>query len=102
MLTSAVIPTLLIFSFTTAGRLQIAADTRPYYAGNGTQIRFVQIANDNHWQVGTKKEGKTEKLSAKKKASVIRLYLSGLSYDEIAAKTGVSKGTVANIVAETS
>ena len=26
------------------------------------------------------------------------MYLSGLSYDEIAAKTGVSKGTVANVV----
>ncbi len=41
-----------------------------------------------------------EKLSAKKKVSVVRLYLSGLSYDEIAAKSGVSKGTVANVVAE--
>lgn len=41
-----------------------------------------------------------EKLSPKKKTTVIKLYLSGLSYDEIAAKTGVSKGTVANVVAE--
>lgn len=41
-----------------------------------------------------------DKLSAKKKTTVIKLYLSGLSYDEIAVKTGVSKGTVANIVAE--
>jgi len=41
-----------------------------------------------------------EKLSAKKKGTVIRQYLSGLSYSEIAAKSGISKGTVANVVAE--
>ena len=41
-----------------------------------------------------------EKLSPKKKLSLVRLYLSGLSYDEIAVKTGVSKGTVANVVTE--
>ena len=41
-----------------------------------------------------------ERLTAKKKLSVVRLYLSGLSYDEIAARAGVSKGTVANVVAE--
>lgn len=41
-----------------------------------------------------------EKLSAKKRLNIARQYLSGLSYDEIAAKTSVSKGTVANVVAE--
>ncbi len=41
-----------------------------------------------------------EKLSLRKQLVVMRLYLSGLSYDEIAAKGGVSKGTVANIVSE--
>jgi predicted nucleic acid-binding Zn-ribbon protein len=41
-----------------------------------------------------------EKLSTKKKLAVVRQYLSGLSYDEIAAKSGVSKGTVANVVAD--
>ena len=41
-----------------------------------------------------------EKLSAKKKLTVVRHYLSGLSYDEIAVKSGVSKGTVANVVVE--
>ncbi len=41
-----------------------------------------------------------EKLSARRKVTAIRLYLSGLSYDEIATKCGTSKGTVANIVAE--
>lgn len=41
-----------------------------------------------------------EKLPTRKKTSVIKHYLSGLSYDEIAAKTGVSKGTVANVVAD--
>lgn len=41
-----------------------------------------------------------EKLSAKKRLAVVRQYLSGLSYDEIAAKTGTSKGTVANVVTE--
>jgi predicted nucleic acid-binding Zn-ribbon protein len=41
-----------------------------------------------------------ERLTAKKKLAIIRLYLSGLSYDEIAARCGVSKGTVANVVAE--
>lgn len=32
-----------------------------------------------------------------KKLAVVRQYLSGLSYDEIAAKSGISKGMVANI-----
>jgi len=41
-----------------------------------------------------------ERLTAKKKLAVVRLYLSGLSYDEIAAKSGVSKGTVANVATE--
>jgi transposase len=41
-----------------------------------------------------------ERLTAKKKLSVIKLYLSGLSYDDIAARSGVSKGTVANVAAE--
>jgi transposase-like protein len=41
-----------------------------------------------------------EKLSAKKKLTVVKHYLSGQSYDEIAVKSGVSKGTVANVVVE--
>jgi len=41
-----------------------------------------------------------EKLSSKKRLNITRHYLSGLSYDEIAAKNGVSKGTVANVVAD--
>jgi DNA repair exonuclease SbcCD ATPase subunit len=41
----------------------------------------------------------SQKLSAKKEMLVIKLYLGGMSYGEIAAKSGVSKGTVANIVA---
>jgi len=41
-----------------------------------------------------------ERLSAKKKVAIVRQYLSGLSYDEITAKSGVSKGTVANVVAD--
>jgi transposase len=41
-----------------------------------------------------------ERLTVKKRLAVIRLYFSGLSYDEIARKCGVAKGTVANVVAE--
>lgn len=41
-----------------------------------------------------------ERLSAKKKDAIIGQYLSGMAYDAIGAKSGVSKGTVANIVAE--
>jgi predicted nucleic acid-binding Zn-ribbon protein len=41
-----------------------------------------------------------ERLTAKKKLTVVRHYFSGLRYDEIAAKCGVSKGTVANVVTE--
>jgi len=41
-----------------------------------------------------------EKLTVRKKLVVVRLYLSGLSYDEIAARNGISKGTVANVVAD--
>ncbi len=40
-----------------------------------------------------------EKLSQKKHLTIIRLYLGGLSYQEISAKAGVAKGTVANVVA---
>ncbi len=41
-----------------------------------------------------------ERLSAKKKVAIVRQYLSGLSYDEVAVKSGVAKGTVANVVVE--
>ena len=41
-----------------------------------------------------------EKITPRKKLTVVKLYLSGLSYDEIVSKVGVSKGTVANVVAE--
>lgn len=41
-----------------------------------------------------------EKLSLVKKLNIVRKYFSGLSYDEIISKTGVSKGSVANVVAE--
>ena len=41
-----------------------------------------------------------EKLSLKKKLLIVRLYLAGLSYSEIAAKAGVSKASVANILTE--
>jgi predicted nucleic acid-binding Zn-ribbon protein len=41
-----------------------------------------------------------EKLTAKKRLTVVRLYLSGLGYGEVAARSGVSKGTVANVVTE--
>jgi predicted nuclease with TOPRIM domain len=41
-----------------------------------------------------------EKLTPKKKLSILMSYFRGLSYDEIAAKAGVSKGTVANVVAD--
>jgi predicted DNA-binding protein YlxM (UPF0122 family) len=41
-----------------------------------------------------------EKLSTKKKSTIVRQYLSGLSYDEIATASNVSKGTVANVVTE--
>jgi len=40
-----------------------------------------------------------EKVSIKKQLTIVRLYLSGLSYSQIVAKTGVSKGTVANVIA---
>ena len=41
-----------------------------------------------------------EKLTTKKKLAVVRQYLSGLPYDEIATKSSISKGMVANIVAD--
>lgn len=41
-----------------------------------------------------------EKISLKKKMLIIRLYLEGLSYSELAAKANVSKGTIANVIAE--
>lgn len=41
-----------------------------------------------------------ERLSLRKKLLVIKLYLEGLSYDEIAVKTSVGKGTVANVITE--
>ena len=41
-----------------------------------------------------------QKLSLRKQLAIVRLYLGGLSYDEIATRSGVSKGTVANVVAD--
>lgn len=41
-----------------------------------------------------------EKLSAKKKLTVVKVYLSGLSYGDIAVKSGISTGAVAGIVQE--
>jgi len=40
-----------------------------------------------------------QELSINKKLKVIKLYLNGFPYDEIVDKTGVSKGTVANVIA---
>jgi len=41
-----------------------------------------------------------EKLTAKKKLAVVKLYFSGYSYGEIKIKTGVSQGAISNIIAE--
>ena len=41
-----------------------------------------------------------EKLSLGKQLAIVRLYLNGDSYDEIAAQAGVSKGSVANVIAD--
>ena len=41
-----------------------------------------------------------QKLSLRKQLGIVRLYLQGFSYDDIATRTGVSKGTVANIITE--
>ena len=41
-----------------------------------------------------------QEISLKKKVSIIKLYLEGLSYDEIAARGNISKGTVANVISE--
>jgi predicted nucleic acid-binding Zn-ribbon protein len=41
-----------------------------------------------------------EKLPMKKRVAIVRQYLSGSTYDDMAVKTGVSKGTVANVVNE--
>jgi len=41
-----------------------------------------------------------QELSLKKKLIIIRLYTEGLSYNEIAIKASVGKGTVANVVSE--
>jgi AcrR family transcriptional regulator len=41
-----------------------------------------------------------EKLSIRKQLNIIRLYFSGLSYREIAAKAGVSVGAVTNVTAD--
>ncbi len=41
-----------------------------------------------------------ERLSVRKRLSIVRQYLSGLPYEEIAGKNGVSKGTVANVTDE--
>jgi len=41
-----------------------------------------------------------QKLSLSKQLAVVRLYLGGFSYDEIATRAGVGKGTVANVVGD--
>ncbi len=40
-----------------------------------------------------------QELSVNKKMKIIKFYLQGYSYDEIAKKVGVSKGTVSNVIA---
>ncbi|MDO9333381.1 MAG: hypothetical protein Q7T57_02525 [Dehalococcoidales bacterium] len=41
-----------------------------------------------------------EELTQRKRLQVVYLYFSGLSFDQIAAKAGISKGSVVNIVSE--
>ena len=41
-----------------------------------------------------------QKLSSRKKLGIIRLYLDGHSYHEIATRSGIGKGSITNIVAE--
>lgn len=41
-----------------------------------------------------------QKLSLKKNLLVVRLYFDGLSYGEIAARAGVGKGTITNVISE--
>ncbi|MBI4215916.1 MAG: hypothetical protein HY687_00765 [Chloroflexi bacterium] len=41
-----------------------------------------------------------QKLSPKKQLAIVRQYLGGFSYDEIASRAGASKGTVANIISD--
>ena len=41
-----------------------------------------------------------DELSLRKKLNIIRLYFSGLSYREIAAKAGVSVGAISNVIAD--
>jgi len=41
-----------------------------------------------------------QKISTTKKMRAIKLYLEGLSFDQIAAKAGISKGTTSNIISE--
>jgi len=39
-----------------------------------------------------------KQISVSKKLKVVKLFFSGLSYDEIAQQTGVAKGSVVNII----
>ncbi len=41
-----------------------------------------------------------QRLSPKKQLAIVQLYLGGFSYGEIATRSGVSKGTVANVVGD--
>ena len=41
-----------------------------------------------------------DKLTTQKKLNIIRLYFTGLSYDEIAVKTGISTGSITNIITD--
>ena len=41
-----------------------------------------------------------ERLTGKKRSAVIRLYFSGLAYDQVALKAGVAKGSVVNVVSQ--
>jgi len=41
-----------------------------------------------------------KELTTSKKGQVVKLFLTGLSYDEIAQQAGVAKGSVVNIVDE--
>lgn len=42
----------------------------------------------------------SREISWRKRQEVVRLYFEGLSYDDIAARTGLDKGSVVNIIGE--
>jgi len=66
----------------------------------GGQIDSQTVKWSSQASTQGKKEGKMKEIPINNKFKVIKLFLGGVSYDEIAQQAGIAKGSVVNIINE--